>query len=146
MKYIFYFLLSVTLISATDAFAQKRLVENAKREAVLVPSTGDTTNQKRPCAIFNKSLRTISVRVEETVEIDNYRQTRTLVFSNLAPHEKRFVGSAGCDHLLMQETCKAYRILLSYYEDTAPNVMVSTKQAAPAAETESGAAAAASSK
>ncbi len=146
MKHFFYFLLSIFSLSASHAYAQKRMVENAIKEVTLVPAKGDTTNSKRPCAVLNKSLRTITVRIEELVEVDNYLQKRTMVFRNLGPHERRYVGTAGCDHMLMHETCRAYKVILSYFEDAPPKVMVSTKAAAPPAETESGAAAAASAK
>ena len=148
MKYCVYFLVCFLSLSATKSFAQKRMVENAIKDAVLIPATGDTTNFKRPCAVFNRSLRTITVRVEESVEVNNYLEKRTIVFKNLAPHEKRFVGAAGCDHYLMEENCRAYKVILAYYEDVAPSTMASSKPASAAAavETESGSAAAAGGK
>lgn len=148
MKYFIYFLVCFLTLSATQSFAQKRMVENAIKDAVLIPAKGDTTNGKRPCAVFNRSLRTITVRVEESIEISNYLEKRIIVYSKLAPHEKRFVGAAGCDHFLMEENCRAYKVVLAYYEDTAPSAVASSKPASAAAavETESGSAAAAGGK
>ena len=128
MKHTLLFILCIVLVSTTRSVAQNRIVENANGEAVLVPARGgDTTNGKRPCAVLNKSLRPITVRIQETVDVNNYVQKRTIVLKNLAPHEKRYVGTIGCENALMVETCKSYKIMLTYYEDAPPSTLVSAK-------------------
>jgi hypothetical protein len=90
------------------------VVENATKYVTIVKS--DTTNS-RSLFIYNKSQRLVTVRIEESVNVDNFLQKRTMIFRKINPNEKRFIGIAGCDHFLMQEKCKGYKLLIAYYED-----------------------------
>ena len=115
-------LLASTLISVSSAYAQKRVVENASNDARLIPATGaKPIDDKKPCAVFNKSTsRTISVRVEESVMLNNFLQKKIIAIEKIGPQEQKFVGYAGCDVNVIREKCVGYKITTAYYEDSAP--------------------------
>ena len=120
-------ILAIMLFSATATFAQLRTVENASKEASLVPAIGaKALADRKACAITNKSAdRTITVRVEESVIVNDFLQKRTLVFEKIGPKDQKFVGYAGCDASPLGEKCMGYKILLAYYDDAtsvAPTV------------------------
>ena len=117
------FILAISLFSASAATAQKRMVENATKEAALVPAIGaKVLVDRKACAITNKSAdRTITVRVEESVMVNDFLQKRTRVFEKIAPKEQKFVGYAGCDASPLGEKCMGYKILLAYYDEVTPN-------------------------
>ncbi len=112
-------LLAISLLSATVTFGQKKMVENAAKEAALVPAIGaKILPDRKACAITNKSdSRTITVRVEESVMINDFLQKRTRVFEKVGPKEQKFVGYAGCDASPLGEKCMGYKIMLAYYDD-----------------------------
>ena len=118
MKNTLALILAISLLSA-PAFAQKKIVENAAKEAALVPAIGaKALPDQKACAITNKSAtRTITVRIEESVMVNDFLQKRTMVIANIGPKEQKFVGYAGCDANVLGEKCKGYKILLAYYED-----------------------------
>jgi len=116
------FILAIGLFSASAAFGQKKLVENAAKEAALVPAIGaKVLPDRKACAVYNKSdSRAITVRVEESVMINDFLQKRTRVFEKVAPKEQKFVGYAGCDASPLGEKCMGYKIMLAYYDEVAP--------------------------
>src|ERR1700739_45008 len=113
------FILAISLFSASAATAQQRIVENAAKEAALVPAIGaKVLADRKACAVTNKSAdRTITVRVEESVMVNDFLQKRVRVFEKIGPKEQKFVGYAGCDANVLGEKCQGYKILLAYYED-----------------------------
>ncbi len=112
-------ILAITAISANGAFAQKRIVENAAKVAALVPAKdAKVLTDQKACAITNKSAdRTITVRIEESVMVNDYLQKRIKVVEKIGPKEQKFVGYAGCEANVLGEKCKGYKILLAYYDD-----------------------------
>jgi len=128
------FLLAISLFSATATFAQKRIVENAAKEAALVPAIGaKVLPDRKACAVTNKSAtRTISVRIEESVMVNDFLQKRIKVIEKIGPKEQKFVGYAGCDANVLGEKCQGYKILVAYYEDAtsvAPSMTPTMKGA-----------------
>ena len=127
-------ILAITIISANGAFAQKRIVENAGKEVALVPAIGaKVLADRKACAITNKSVdRTITVRIEESVMVNDYLQKRIKVIEKIGPKEQKFVGYAGCEANVLGEKCAGYKILLAYYDDarsSAPQLNVKTTDA-----------------
>ena len=122
-------ILGITIISATSAFAQKRIVENAAQVAALVPAKdAKVLVDRKACAITNKSTdRTITVRIEESVMVNDYLQKRIKVIEKIGPKEQKFVGYAGCDANVLGEKCAGYKILVAYYDD-ATSVAPSTNE------------------
>ena len=112
-------ILGITIISAGSAFAQKRIVENAAKVAALVPAKdAKVLVDRKACAISNKSSdRTITVRIEESVMVNDYLQKRIKVIEKIGPKEEKFVGYAGCEANVLGEKCAGYKILLAYYDD-----------------------------
>ena len=130
-------ILAITIISANGAFAQKRIVENAGKEVALVPAIGaKVLADRKACAITNKSVdRTITVRIEESVMVNDYLQKRIKVIEKIGPKEQKFVGYAGCEANVLGEKCAGYKILLAYYDDSrssAPQLNVKTTDAVAA--------------
>ncbi len=128
------FILAITLISANCAFAQKRIVENAGKEAALVPAKdAKVLPDRRACAVTNKSTdRFITVRIEESVMVNNFLQKRIKVVEKIGPQEQKFVGYAGCEANPIYEKCAGYKILLAYYDDarsSAPTMNAKTTEA-----------------
>ena len=118
--------LAIGLLSVNTIFAQQHQVENASREAALVPAIGaKALADRKACAITNKSTtRTITVRVEESVAVNDFVQKKVRVFEKIAPNEQKFVGYAGCDASPLGEKCMGFKVLLAYYDDNsvAPSV------------------------
>ena len=121
------FFLAISLLSVTTTFGQKRIVENAAKEAALVPAIGaKVLPDRKACAVTNKSAdRTISVRIEESVMVNDFLQKRIKVIEKIGPKEQKFVGYAGCDANVLGEKCSGYKILVAYYDD-ATSVAPST--------------------
>ena len=111
--------LAIGILSAPAAFAQKRIVENAAKVAALVPAKdAKVLVDRKACAISNKSAdRTITVRIEESVMVNDYLQKRIKVIEKIGPKEEKFVGYAGCEANVLGEKCAGYKILLAYYDD-----------------------------
>ncbi len=127
-------ILAITIISANGALAQKRIVENAGKEVALVPAIGaKVLADRKACAITNKSVdRTVTVRIEESVMVNDYLQKRIKVIEKIGPNEQKFVGYAGCEANVLGEKCQGYKILLAYYDDArsaAPQMNVKTTEA-----------------
>ncbi len=127
-------LAAAAIISANGAFAQKKIVENAAKVAVLVPAKGaKVLTDQKACAITNKSSdRIITVRIEESVMVNDYLQKRIKVIEKIGPNEEKFVGYAGCEANVLGEKCKGYKILLAYYDDarsSAPQMNAKTTEA-----------------
>ena len=125
---------AITIISAPGAFAQKRIVENAGKEVALVPAKdAKVLTDRKACAISNKSVdRTITVRIEESVMVNDYLQKRIKVIEKIGPKEQKFVGDAGCEANVLGEKCAGYKILLAYYDDArsaAPQMNVKSADA-----------------
>ena len=120
--------LAIAILGANTTFAQKRLVENAAKEAALVPAIGaKVLADRKACAITNKSGdRTITVRIEESVMVNDFLQKRIKVVEKIGPKEQKFVGYAGCDASPLGEKCAGYKILLAYYDDAAPSSPVAS--------------------
>ncbi len=116
------FFLAIAILGANTTFAQKRLVENAAKEAALVPAIGaKVLPDRKACAITNKSAdRAITVRIEESVTVNDFLQKRIKVIEKIGPKEQKFVGYAGCDASPLGEKCAGYKILVAYYDDAAP--------------------------
>jgi hypothetical protein len=127
-------LAATTIISANCAFAQKRIVENAAKVAALVPAKdAKVLVDRKACAVTNKSSdRIITVRIEESVMVNDYLQKRIKVVEKIGPNETKFVGYAGCEANVLGEKCKGYKILLAYYDDarsSAPTMNVKSTEA-----------------
>ena len=127
-------ILAITIISANGALAQKRIVENAGKEVALVPAIGaKVLADRKACAITNKSVdRTVTVRIEESVMVNDYLQKRIKVIEKIGPKEQKFVGYAGCEANVLGEKCAGYKILLAYYDDArsaAPQMNVKATEA-----------------
>ena len=127
-------LAAAAIISANSAFAQKRIVENAAKMAALVPDKGaKVLTDRKACAITNKSSdRIITVRIEESVMVNDYLQKRIKVIEKIGPNEQKFVGYAGCEANVLGEKCKGYKILLAYYDDarsSAPQMNAKSTEA-----------------
>ena len=121
MKFKTYPLIIVILLNAAITHAQQVVMkENAIKVAALVPAIGDNACTKmstRPCAVTNKSPdRTITVKVEESVLINNTLVKKQLVLDKVAPSENRYIGCAGCTKDDMSEKCVGYKITMAYYE------------------------------
>lgn len=125
LKTIFF---ALAFISATNAFAQNRVVENAIKDVALVPSKdAKMVDNQKPCDIFNKSAtRTVTVRIEESSVVNNFLQKKVIV-QKIGPKEQKFVGYAGCDGNVLYEKCTGYKINIAYYEE--PAAVTTTAQA-----------------
>ena len=113
-------LLLVTLLfCAHGSFAQKMIVENARREAVLVPAVGQPAQpDRKACAVMNRSTdRVITVRIEESVMINDFVETKIVAIEKIAPRERRFIGYSGCETDALSRRCVGYKIIVSYYDD-----------------------------
>ena len=108
-------------IGIQPTFAQKMVVENAWREAGLVAATGVAEQPgKRACAVFNRSVdRVITVRIEESVMINDHLEKRVRAIEKIGPRDRKFVGYAGCDADVLGERCIGFRILVAYYDDAS---------------------------
>jgi len=126
------FILAIAMFGVTTTFAQQRKVENAAKEAALVPAIGaKVLPDRKACAVTNKSgERTITVRVEESVMVNDFLQKRTRVFEKIGPKEQKFVGYAGCDASPLGEKCMGYKVLLAYYDDAAPDAPMASNEPA----------------
>ena len=138
MKTSIVLLAIITLFSANSAIAQKRIVENAAKVAALVPAKdAKVLVDRKACAITNKSAdRTITVRIEESVMVNDFLQKRIKVIEKIGPKEQKFVGYAGCEANVLGEKCAGYKILLAYYDDArseAPTQMTAKATEAVAA-------------
>ena len=124
----------ITLFSANSAIAQKRIVENAAKVAALVPAKdAKVLVDRKACAITNKSAdRTITVRIEESVMVNDYLQKRIKVIEKIGPKEQKFVGYAGCEANVLGEKCAGYKILLAYYDDARSAAPQMTEKATEA--------------
>ena len=121
MKKRIYLLFAVIFISIQPTFAQKMIVENAWSEAGLVAATGVAEQPgKRACAVFNRSAdRIITVRIEESVMINDHLEKRVRAIEKIGPRDRKFVGYAGCDADVLGERCIGFRILVAYYDDAS---------------------------
>ena len=108
-------------ISMRSTFAQKMVVENAWREASLVAATGVAEQPgKRACAVLNRSVdRIITVRIEESVMINDHLEKRVRAIEKIGPRDRKFVGYAGCEADVLGERCMGFRILVAYYDDAS---------------------------
>ena len=130
MKFKIIFI-ALTIISVPKIFGQKRLVENAFKDAQLVAAKDATPiEDEKACAIINKSAnRTISVRIEESTMTNNFLRKRIIAFEKIAPGQRKFVGYAGCEANVLAEKCRGYKIIAAYYEDGQP--VIAPKESAP---------------
>lgn len=123
------------LVCTSGAFAQ-RLVENARREAMLVPAKGiQTLPDRKACAIANRSPdRTISVRVEESIMINDFVEKHVKEISKIGPKEQKFIGYTGCETDALSQRCVGYKIVVAYYDEirVVPRMKASTPMAAHA--------------
>ena len=120
MKKKIYFLIAFIALSI-NAIAQKHLVENAIKEAALVPATGDYTCRinTKPCAVINKDkARTITVKVEESFLVNSALYKKIIVLDKIAPGEKRYVGCAGVPKDVQNQESTGYKILIAYYDQS----------------------------
>ena len=115
-------LFALSFISAASTFAQKRIVENAKRDALLVTANGaKVVENKTAYAVANQSsTRTISVRLEEAVITNNYLEKKVIAVEKIGPNQQKFVGYSGCDTNVLGTKCIHYKIALAYYDDAPP--------------------------
>ena len=131
------FLLVTLLFCAQGSFAQKMIVENAHREAVLVPAVGQPVEpDRKACAVMNRSTdRVITVRIEESIMINDFVETKVVAIEKIAPRERRFIGYSGCETDALSRRCVGYKILVSYYDDvrrTTPKPRMKTTSAVAA--------------
>ncbi len=82
-------------IGIQPTFAQKMVVENAWSEAGMVAATGVAEQPgKRACAVFNRSAdRIITVRIEESVMINDHLEKRVRAIEKIGPRDRKFVGT-----------------------------------------------------
>ncbi len=75
---------------------------------------------KRACAVFNRSVdRIITVRIEESVMINDHLEKRVRAIEKIGPRDRKFVGYAGCEADVLGERCMGFRILVAYYDDAS---------------------------
>ena len=127
-------LLTLAIISVSSAFAQKRIVENAIKDVALVPAKSvKAIDDQKACDVFNKSSsRTITVRIEETILVNNFLQKKVIAIEKIGPKEQKFVGYAGCEANVLYEKCTGYKIAIAYYEEDMPNNSNSSDKVAQA--------------
>ena len=127
-------LLTLAIISVSSAFAQKRIVENAIKDVALVPAKSvKAVDDQKACDVFNKSSsRAITVRIEETILVNNFLQKKVIAIEKIGPKEQKFVGYAGCEANVLYEKCTGYKIAIAYYEEDMPNNSNSSDKVAQA--------------
>ncbi len=119
MKLRLIFLIAVITLSAVNVLAQKR-VENAIKATAIIPSVGNEPCKlnTKPCAVINKATdRPITVRVEESIIVNNSFYKKTIELSKIAPGESRYIGCAGSTKDGQYDKSVGYKILLAYYEE-----------------------------
>ncbi len=135
MKGKVFFILAVIAFCATGASAQ-RVVENARREAILVPARGVAAlPDRKACAIANRSPdRTITVRVEESISINDFVEKRVREIAKIGPKDQKFIGYTGCETDALSQRCVGYKILVAYYDEVrvVPHMKASSPMAAQA--------------
>ena len=130
-----FFILSVIILYATGVSAQ-RIVENARRDAILVPARGvPALTDRKACAIANRSPdRTITVRVEESISINDFVEKRIREVAKIGPKDQKFIGYTGCETDALSQRCVGYRIMVAYYDEVriVPHMKASPPMAAHA--------------
>jgi hypothetical protein len=124
MKQIIMFF-TVVIVSVTNTNAQNTTSENPFKDVQLTASKDyKPIDDQKPCDLLNKSAyKTITVKIEQSILMDNYLEKKMIVVEKLGPNERRFVGYAGCDQSAMHQKCMGYKIAFAYYEN---NVLTST--------------------
>lgn len=118
MKTFFYFLIAIIGLSI-NTNAQKRVVEDAMKVAVIVPAIGYSgcTTDTKPCAVTNKATnRSITVKVEEWFLVNKKLYSKTMVLDKITPGEIRYLGCVGHTEEGLEDKSIGYKILLAYYE------------------------------
>ena len=119
MKHSLY-IIAIATVFCTSASAQT-FVEDAIKMAALVPAANNDGGCKlttKPCAITNKAPeRAITVKIEETIIINDEMHKRVMVMERIAPGEKRFIGCAGTTRDDQKVKSAGYKILLAYYDE-----------------------------
>ena len=135
MKRKLFSLLAVILLYVPAAFAQ-RIVENARREAMLVPARGVAAlPDRKACAIANRSPdRTITVRVEESIMINDFVEKQIREVARIGPRDQKFIGYTGCETDALSQRCVGYKILVAYYDEVrlVPHMKATSPMAAHA--------------
>ena len=103
----------------TNVFAQKHVAENAIKVAALVPAQGVVCSPgTKSCAVTNKSTdRSITVKIEETFEVNKQFFKKTIMAEKVVPGENRYIGCAGCPANTAGNKCIGYKIVLAYFEE-----------------------------
>ena len=122
-------LLCLVLVCNANTFAQTNTVENPIKDVQLTASKDyQPIEDQKPVDVVNRSAsKTITVKIEQSILMNNYLEKKMVVLEKLAPNERRFLGYAGCDESAMHQKCVGYKVTLAYYEN---NVLTSTTVAA----------------
>ena len=134
MKRKLVLLLALALLCAPCASFAQRVVENARREAMLVPARGVASlPDRKACAVANRSPdRTITVRVEESVLQNDYLEKKIREVAKIGPREQKFIGYTGCDADALGQKCVGYKIIVAYYDEVrvVPHMKATSPMAA----------------